>query len=51
LKGIPQGVDPSKKETYLADAAFEEIFGMDKKNFAKLPGWKRTNKKKELKLF
>lgn len=49
--GLPDGVDPTKKETYLSDAEFSEKFGMDKAAFAALPAWKKTASKKKLGLF
>jgi advillin len=49
--GIPDGVDPTMKETYLSDAEFQTLFGTSKAEFAKQPGWKRQAKKKELGLF
>ena len=48
---IPDGVDAANKEMYLSDADFEELFGMSKDEWGKVPKWKRTNKKKTLKLF
>ncbi len=54
LKGkdnTPAGVDPSKKEAYLSDAEFKTVFGMDKAEFYKQPGWKITAAKKAKDLF
>ena len=47
----PDGVDASRREEFLADAAFEALFGMGKAAFAALPKWKRTAAKKQHKLF
>jgi len=41
----------TERERYLPDAVFASLFGMDKEAFAKLPKWKRDNKKKEHGLF
>lgn len=49
--GIPEGVDPTKKEMYLSDAEFTEKFGMDKTAFAALPAWKAKTAKKKFNLF
>lgn len=38
-------------ETYLSAADFQKYFGMDIQSFNQLPKWKRTNKKKDLKIF
>ena len=47
----PPGVDKSKRETYLEDEKFVELFKMDKEAFAALPGWKRNGAKKKHNLF
>jgi len=46
-----KGIDGSKKESYLSDAAVAAIFGMDRAAFDALPKWKRDQKKKEHGLF
>jgi hypothetical protein len=43
--------DVSRKEEYLTDEQFKEVFLMSKEEFQKLPKWKREMKKKELGLF
>ncbi|KAG8573261.1 hypothetical protein GDO81_012337 [Engystomops pustulosus] len=48
---LPDGVDPSKKEMYLSDAEFANIFGMPKAQFYTLPKWKQQNMKKQFGLF
>ena len=40
---FPDGVDSGKREQYLGDREFQEVFGMDKSAFAALAGWKRSN--------
>lgn len=47
----PEGVIPSKKELYLSDAEFEKIFKMKLKRFLALKEVKRTQLKKQNKLF
>jgi hypothetical protein len=44
---LPDDLDVSKKETYLPDEDFQELFKMDKEAFAALPAWKRLNLKKQ----
>jgi len=47
---LPDDVDTNKKETYLSDEEFEEVFKISKAEFSKLAKWKQTAKKKALKL-
>jgi hypothetical protein len=52
LKGaFPGSVDPTKKEEYLEDAIFSQLFGVTKDAFRAQPKWKRDAKKKDLGLF
>ncbi|XP_043939398.1 advillin [Protopterus annectens] len=44
---LPADVDPSKKEDYLSDTDFAEVFGMPRGQFAALAGWKQLNLKKQ----
>jgi len=44
-------VDKTRKEDYLDDATFLQLFGVNKDGFAAMPKWKRDSKKKELGLF
>merc|ERR1712098_170071 len=44
-KCLPRG----KKELYLVDDEFEEIFGMTKTEFKELPKWKRSNLRRDKK--
>jgi len=48
---FPAGVDKSCREKYLTTEEFQAKFGMSKEEFAGLPKWKQTNKKKALSLF
>jgi len=48
---IPDSVDPLKKEEYLSDQEFVEVFDMSKEDFSTLPAWKKTNLKKSKHLF
>ncbi|CAI9540027.1 unnamed protein product, partial [Staurois parvus] len=48
---LPDGVDPSKKELYLSDSDFANMFGMPKAQFYQLPKWKQQNIKKQHGLF
>lgn len=47
----PADVDPSKKEQYLSDEEFQQLFGMARDAFAKLAGWRRDDLKKKVGLF
>jgi len=44
-------IEPTTRETLLGDVKFQELFGMDKQAFAKLPKWKRDTLKKKVQLF
>ncbi|KAM9163544.1 villin-like protein [Pangshura tecta] len=48
---LPEGVDPTKKEYYLSDADFHDIFGKSKDEFYQMPRWKQQNEKKQHGLF
>ena len=48
---IPFGVDAGNLELYLDKSAFEKAFGVGKEEFATLPKWKQTEKKKTSGLF
>lgn len=50
-KGIPEGVDPTKKEQHLSDEVFLQVFGMDKASFNALKDWKKKDMKKQKGLF
>jgi len=48
---IPSSVDPAKKEEYLSDAEFVQVFEMDRDQFSSMPGWKQVNLKRSKHLF
>lgn len=48
---MPPGIDFAKREIYLDDAVFQDLFGMDKPAFAKLPSWRKKQKKQQVGLF
>lgn len=48
---LEDGIDPTKREEYLSDDDFSSVFGMARADFAALPAWKRTQRKKEVGLF
>lgn len=45
------GVDAASREQYLSDDQFESVFGMGKAAFARLPKWRRNQKKSEVSFF
>ena len=45
------GIDLAKKETYLSEKEFHEVFGMDIAKFDSLAEWKRKDAKKKVGLF
>lgn len=48
---FPDGVDPSKREQYMENEEFQEIFGMSKDEFSELPKWKQAKMKQNSQLF
>nr|XP_020662004.1 villin-like protein [Pogona vitticeps]XP_020662005.1 villin-like protein [Pogona vitticeps] len=48
---LPEGLDPTKKEYYLSDEDFHDIFGKSKEEFYQMPKWKQQNEKKQYGLF
>ena len=48
---LPQGIDRSQLQNYLAEDQFEAAFHMSSEKFITLPLWKKTNLKKNLHLF
>jgi len=48
---LPEGVNPSKLETYLSDEDFFDLFRMDREEFKRLPLWRRDNLKKSVGLY
>jgi len=47
----PASLDTSKKEAYLSDVEFVNVFGMSKSEFARQPKWKQEHMKKSKDLF
>lgn len=47
----PEDVDPCKREEYLSEKEFYDVFQMEKKDFKKLQYFVRIRLKKELSLF
>jgi calcium/calmodulin-dependent protein kinase I len=47
----PAGIDITQREAYLSDDEFKKVFNMSREDFYRLPLWKRSNLKKEKKLF
>lgn len=50
-KDLPSGVDPSRKEDFLLDNEFEQLFKMKREEYVKLPAWKKENLKKTTGMF
>jgi len=48
---LPEGVDPTRLESYLNDEDFQDAMGMSKDEFYGLPAWKQTQLRKEAGLF
>uniref|UniRef100_UPI00398F1CF4 villin-1 isoform X2 n=1 Tax=Pristiophorus japonicus TaxID=55135 RepID=UPI00398F1CF4 len=48
---LPEGVDAGKKEDYLTDQDFEDIFGMTRQTFHKIAVWRQVILKKQNHLF
>mmetsp|Transcript_96513 Transcript_96513/g.282087 ORF Transcript_96513/g.282087 Transcript_96513/m.282087 type:complete len:608 (-) Transcript_96513:130-1953(-) len=44
-------IDPARRELYLSDAEFAEVFGMDRPSFTALPKWRQQQKKKDHGIF
>ena len=47
----PPGIDPSKRESYLSQHEFREVFKMTKGEWGALPKWKQVRAKKSAGLF
>ncbi|KAJ0043511.1 hypothetical protein Pint_17881 [Pistacia integerrima] len=45
------GIDFKRREAYLSDEEFQNVFGMTKEGFYKLPKWKQDMQKKKVDLF
>jgi molecular chaperone DnaK (HSP70) len=50
-KSFPEGVDPQKREQYLSDTEFQQIFKMSKADFSRLANFKQHTLKKNAELF
>ncbi|KFO24519.1 advillin isoform X2 [Fukomys damarensis] len=50
-QGLPEDVNPAKKENHLSERDFVSLFGITRGKFAALPGWKQLQLKKEKGLF
>uniref|UniRef100_W5K6Q1 Actin binding LIM protein 1a n=1 Tax=Astyanax mexicanus TaxID=7994 RepID=W5K6Q1_ASTMX len=48
---LPRDVDRTRLERHLAPETFFDIFGMEMKEFDRLPLWKRNDMKKKVRLF
>ncbi|XP_058146579.1 villin-like protein [Dasypus novemcinctus] len=48
---LPEGVDPARKEFYLSDSDFQEIFGKSKEKFYSMAKWKQQQEKQHLGFF
>uniref|UniRef100_A0A8C8ZQ89 Villin like n=1 Tax=Prolemur simus TaxID=1328070 RepID=A0A8C8ZQ89_PROSS len=48
---LPEGVDPTRKEFYLSDSDFQDIFGKSKEEFYSMAKWKQQQEKKQLGFF
>eukprot|EP01006_Ploeotia_vitrea_P059797 TRINITY_DN74797_c0_g1_i1.p2 TRINITY_DN74797_c0_g1~~TRINITY_DN74797_c0_g1_i1.p2 ORF type:complete len:334 (+),score=69.86 TRINITY_DN74797_c0_g1_i1:34-1035(+) len=44
-------IDVLNRENYLSDVEFKDLLGCTRAEWAKVPGWKKQTKKKQLKLF
>mmetsp|Transcript_16434 Transcript_16434/g.29675 ORF Transcript_16434/g.29675 Transcript_16434/m.29675 type:complete len:355 (-) Transcript_16434:250-1314(-) len=44
-------VDPTRREDYLSESEFEEVFGMKREAYEKLPAWRKQQAKKKVGLF
>ncbi|XP_006512124.1 villin-like protein isoform X2 [Mus musculus] len=51
LEDLPPGVDPARKEFYLSDSDFQDIFGKSKEEFYSMAKWKQQQAKKKLGFF
>ncbi|XP_008066526.1 villin-like protein [Carlito syrichta] len=48
---LPEGVDPARKEFYLSDSDFQDIFGKSKEDFYSMAKWRQQQEKKQLGFF
>ena len=47
----PESIDPTRKEEYLSDTEFVQVFGVDKEEFYNMSAWKIQSMKKSKGLF
>ncbi|XP_027624270.1 villin-like protein isoform X1 [Tupaia chinensis] len=48
---LPEGVDPARKEFYLSDSDFQDIFGKSKEEFYSMAKWRQQREKQQLGFF
>ncbi|XP_074262138.1 villin-like protein isoform X3 [Saimiri boliviensis] len=48
---LPEGVDPARREFYLSDSDFQDIFGKSKEEFYSMAIWRQRQEKKQLGFF
>ncbi|GIL70829.1 hypothetical protein Vretimale_3916 [Volvox reticuliferus] len=48
---VEDGIDATRKEDYLNDEEFQEVFGMGRDTFKKQPAWRQAQAKKKANLF
>uniref|UniRef100_A0A2K6P3D7 Villin like n=1 Tax=Rhinopithecus roxellana TaxID=61622 RepID=A0A2K6P3D7_RHIRO len=48
---LPEGVDPARREFYLSDSDFQDIFGKSKEEFYSMATWRQQQEKKQLGFF
>ncbi|XP_032126247.1 villin-like protein isoform X8 [Sapajus apella] len=48
---LPEGVDPARREFYLSDSDFQDIFGKSKEEFYNMATWRQRQEKKQLGFF
>ncbi|GIL46795.1 hypothetical protein Vafri_3680 [Volvox africanus] len=48
---VEDGIDATRKEDYLNNEEFQEVFGMDRDAFKKQPAWRQAQAKKKANLF
>ncbi|XP_044893820.1 villin-like protein isoform X4 [Felis catus] len=51
VEDLPEGVDPARKEFYLSDSDFQEIFGKSKEEFYSMAKWRQQQEKQQLGFF
>ncbi|XP_016796181.1 villin-like protein isoform X4 [Pan troglodytes] len=51
VEDLPEGVDPARREFYLSDSDFQDIFGKSKEEFYSMATWRQRQEKKQLGFF